>query len=307
MNEVEVRNLLKDLGKEMATIKDEAERTAKIAALTEMHRNYLGEDKVVSSHELLDAIKKRPEVIKINSGIKKLDDVLGGFVKKQLIALSGITKHGKTSFAIELTCQMKDRQPLFLPFEEPAEEIIQKFLDRGEEVPLFFTPEKMVRNTKSCLEWIEKKIIESKAKYGTEVVFIDQLSFIVPFGVERYDLVIQEAMHQLKEIAKRWDVLIFILCHLKKIKIDVNPDLEDLKDSASIAQVADTVILLWRKTERVNGEVVIGNETTVSVQANRRTGKTGNIKLVFDKGRFYEPSPIHQTHDAELESWTDFE
>lgn len=302
MEQNKVKKIIDDIALELKNIQDETEKAKKIAALTEMYRNYMGEDKVISSLDLAKEMGTRPPIVKIHSGIKELDEILGGFTKKQLVALSGITKHGKTSFAVELTCRLRDQNPLFLPFEEPAEELIQKFMDRGQEIPLFFTPEKMVRNTKSCLEWIEKKIIESKAKYGTEVVFIDQLSFIVPFGIERYDLVIQEAMHQLKLMAKNWNVLIFILCHLKKIKIDTNPDLEDLKDSASIAQVADTVIFMWRKTERINGEVVIGNETNVSVQANRRTGKTGNIKLVFDKGRFY-PLDNEHTGDAQLDAF----
>lgn len=298
----EVTKLIKELEIELKTIQDEKVRVKKLADLEDMYRQYVGEDKLISSTQLALDMENRPAVKYVQSGIKPLDDIIGGFVKKQLVVLSGITKHGKTSFAVELTYQMKDRNPMWLPFEEPAEELIQKFIDRGQDIPLFYTPERMLRDTKSCLEWIEKKIIEAKAKFGSEVVFIDQLSFIVPARSDRYDLVIQDAMHQLKTMAKTWNVLIVLLCHLKKIKLDRNPDLEDLKDAAAIPQVADTVIILWRKTERVNGEVVIGNETTVSVQANRRTGKTGNVKLVFDKGRFYEPSPLHKAHDV-LDDW----
>lgn len=293
MNETDVKKLMGDLEGELKAIKDEEVRVKRLADLQETCRNYAGEDRVVSSLDLAEGMRTRPPIAKVMSGIAALDDIIGGFTRKQLVVLSGITKHGKTSFAVELTCRMRELNPMFLPFEEPAEEIIQKFLDRGSEVPLFYTPERMLASTKSCLEWIERKIIESKVKHGSQVVFIDQLSFIVPSRAERYDLVIQEAMHQLKTMAKTWNVLIFLLCHLKKVKLDVNPDLEDLKDAAAIPQVADTVILLWRKTERVNGEVVIGNEANVSVQANRRTGRTGNVKMVFDGGRFYESNSKH--------------
>ena len=84
---------------------------------------------------------------------------------------------------------------------------------------------------------------------------------------------------------------------LKKTKLTTAPDLEDLRDSSFIAQEADTVIMLWRKTERESGEVVISNEVVISVQANRRTGKTGNITLKFDNGRFLEVDKNHKDNE----------
>lgn len=298
----ETAKLIRDLQIELKAIKNEEERAKKLASLEAMYKDYMGEDRVISSLEIAELIKTRPPIPKINSGLKDLDGILGGFTKKQLVVIAAPTKNGKTSFCIELTCQMKEKNPMWLPFEEPAEELIQKFLDRGEAVPLFYTPEKMVRDTKSCLEWIEKKIIEAKAKFNSEIVFIDHLHFVVPFHTDRQDLVIGAAMRELKSLAKTWNVVIFIVCHLKKTKLDTNPDLEDLRDSSFIAQEADTVIMMWRKTERVNGMVVIGNEATISVQANRRTGKTGNFKMVFSNGRFYEPSEQHQADDV-LDHW----
>lgn len=279
---------LKEVGDELARKK-----------LEKVYESYIGEDKVVSSLDIAEAMKKKPPVPTIKTGLSKLDEIIGGFTPKQLIVIAAPTKNGKTSFCIELTIRLKDRKPLWVPFEEPAEELIQKFLDRNEDPPLFYTPEKITGNTTS---WLEKKIIESKVKYGTGIVFIDHLHFIVPFTSERQDLMIGQTMRELKRIAKEWDVVIFIISHLKKTRLDLNPDLEDLRDSSFTAQEADTVIMLWRKTRRENGEVVITDETNISVQANRRTGKTGNVPMKFDKGRFYEIDRNAQA-DAELLSW----
>jgi replicative DNA helicase len=81
----------------------------------------------------------------------------------------------------------------------------------------------------------------------------------------------------------------------------ISPTLEDLRDSSFIAQEADTVIMLWRKTKRDDdGELIITNETLVSVQANRRTGETGNVKMVFKNGRFFEED---WKHKEEKEDW----
>ena len=68
----------------------------------------------------------------------------------------------------------------------------------------------------------------------------------------------------------------------------MNPTLEDLKGSSSIGQEADTVILLWRETKREGGEVIITNNTNISVQANRRCGTTGNIKMIYENGHYFE-------------------
>jgi replicative DNA helicase len=114
-----------------------------------------------------------------------------------------------------------------------------------------------------------------------KVEFIDHLHFIVPFSAERQDLRIGETMRALKQLAEKWNVLIILIAHLKKTRVDRAPDLEDLRDSSFIAQESDTVILLWRESIRTGREVVITNNVTVSVQANRRTGKTGNVKMVF--------------------------
>jgi replicative DNA helicase len=84
----------------------------------------------------------------------------------------------------------------------------------------------------------------------------------------------------------------FIIAHLKKTRLDTAPDLEDLRDSSFIAQESDTVIMLWRESKRERGEVTITNNVTLSVQANRRTGKTGNVQMVFKEGKFYEQARL---------------
>lgn len=303
-----------DLEMKARELTDEEQKQRQLVRLQEMLREYNGEDRVISTTELLEIMKTRPPVQKIMTGIVGLDDILGGFVRKQLVVLSAPTKNGKTSLCMEMTIQMRDLNPLWLSFEEPVEELLQKFLDRNVEPPIFCTPQSMNREDKklTTLQWIEKKIIEAKAKYDSQVVFIDHLHFIIAFSAERQDLMIGHAMRELKRLAKLWNVVIVLVAHLKKTRLIEQPDLEDLRDSSFIAQEADTVIMLWRKTERINGEVVIGNEVNISVQANRRTGKTGNVPMLFENGRFLPIDKIHieqprtkaqKKADEELEEW----
>lgn len=280
-----IKSLEKEIQKELQT----SEKEEALLRLQEIAKVYDGEDKIISSIELLEKIKNEPPERKIMSGFPELDKILDGFRERQLIVLSGITKHGKTTMAVEFTVRLKDERPMWLPFEEPAIDLIRKFTERNEEPPFFYTPETMKGNN---LEWIEQKIVEAKAKYDSKIVFIDHLGFIQDSENSRPDenmaYKIERIVRSLKRLAVKWNVTIFLLAHLTKTKLDTVPTFEDLKGSAAIAQEADTVMLLWRKTERKKKEVIITDETNLSVQANRRTGRTGNVQFMYQNGRFVE-------------------
>jgi len=125
-------------------------------------------DEVITTPQILEQMKSKVEETKYLSGWKGLDGILKGFRPTQLVTLTGPTKHGKTSFAMDLASKMKALAPLWFSFEETPEELLQKFLDRKEEPPFFCAPKVIVNNT---LFWLETKIIESIAKYGTEGYF----------------------------------------------------------------------------------------------------------------------------------------
>lgn len=294
--ETSIPDFITQLQNEIEKTRDEKLEAEQLARLKDVASIYKGEDKLISSLDLVDLIKNKPPELQMMTGFEGIDTILKGFRLKQLVVLSAATKSGKTSFAIDVTSKMRQYNPLWLPFEEGAEELVRKFIERNETPPMFFTPENITGNT---LKWVEKKIIESIAKFGSQIVFIDHLHFIVPFAAERQDLAIGMTMRALKTMAKKWNVCIVLIAHLKKTKLDTSPTLEDLRDSSFIAQEADTVIMLWRESKRENGDVITTNNINVSIQANRRTGKTGNIKMVYDEGHFKEYDWV--TKDPELE------
>jgi len=278
----EIEKYIKDLEGEIKSTTDSIQKDEALLRLEEAARTYQGEDEVVSWKDIAEDLKTRPEEKKIMTGYKELDDILSGFRHKQLIVVSAATKSGKTSFCIEMTSRMKEYNPMWLPFEEPAEELILKFLDRKEDPPHAFSPKTMKGNT---LTWVEKKIIEAKAKYDSQILFIDHLHFIIQMG-ENMSQQIGITMRELKRLAVKWNVVIILIAHLKKTKMEEQPTLEDLRDSSFIAQEADTVIMLWRETKKELGQVIITNNVNISVQANRKTGKTGNVKMIFQDGKF---------------------
>ena len=292
-------DFIHELEGEVSKIEKESERLDALARLEEAMRVYSGEDMLVSSLDILHRIKTEPEEERFETGITGLDEILKGFRKNQLIVLAAPTKSGKTSFCVELTIRLENLNPVWIPFEESAEELVRKFHDRNEQPPLFYTPQNITGNTTG---WIEKRVVEGKAKYGAKIFFIDHLHFIVPFSSDRLDTRIGQAIRELKQIAKKHEVMIVLVAHLKKTNMVVSPTLEDLRDSSFIAQEADTVMMLWRKTYRDDdGDMIISNETLLSVQANRRTGSTGNVKLIFKDGRFLEKDWKHK--EIENANW----
>lgn len=273
-----------------------AERNAQLLRVQEMARAYNGDDRVISSNELLEEVRNQPERPKFYSGFESLDKKMEGFTTGESIFLTGITKHGKTSMCMELSVRFTEQKPLWLSFEEKPIELLRKFHQKTGEYPLFFTPR---QNEKTDLEWIEKKIIEAKAKYNSKVVFIDHIGFVSDAERGKDDTEasrlerISRAVHSL---AVKWDVLIFLLGHLTKVSVSQNPDIENIKGSSAMAQEADLTMIVWRRTQRIGGKVEIGNETNLSLQANRR-GQVGNVEFEYNNGRFLESEWEHATSD----------
>jgi replicative DNA helicase len=245
----------------------------------------MNEDKIISFAEIAERIKTGPKEVEIHTGWTEFDKIIRGFRPEQLVVVSALTKSGKTQWCMDLTSRIKEANPVWFPFEESAEELVRKYLERGMEPPHGYTPNVMRGGE---LKWIEEKLVEAIEKHQSKVVFIDQLDFIVPLGADNHALRVGEAMRALKNLAKKYKVVIFIICHLVKAKMETTPTLEDLKGSSSIAQEADTVLLLWREAKREKGQMVTTNNTIISVQANRRHGSTGYVPMVFEGNRFLE-------------------
>lgn len=295
------KDIIASLEKEIRRERETVEQSEQLLRLQEIAKEYDGDDRVVSSQELLKEIESQPEKQKFYSGFTTLDEKMEGFVTGESIFLTGITKHGKTSMCMELSVRFKDQNPLWLSFEEKPIDLMRKFHAKTSEYPHFFTPR---QNEITNLEWIEKKIIEAKVKFGSKVVFIDHIGFVSDAERGKDDTEasrlerISRAVHSL---AVKWDVLIFLLGHLTKVNSTQNPDIENIKGSSAMAQEADLTMMVWRKTERVAGRVEIGNETNLSLQANRR-GKTGNVEFIYQDGRFLEAAWGY-SDEANEETW----
>ncbi len=251
------------------------------------YENYDGEDRVISS---LEAQKEFSEgealFVKYNTGIKKLDRLADGFEEGELVVISGAQKNGKTSLAQTFTYNMCKSfvYPLWFTFEVSTVNFLKKFPD----LPNFYIP----RRIKSYgLKWIKERIIESQVKYRTGVVFIDHLHYLITLGqAVNASLLIGAIMRELKKIAIELKVVIFLLAHTQKVKLEKVPELADLRDSSFIAQEADSVMMIKRHGEVKEGQVDFDRTAGLYFLANRRTGELGHIELIYENNLFYEVS-----------------
>lgn len=279
-------NIISSLEKEIVIEKSD-HSNEQLSRLNDIAMKYAGEDKMISSHDFIENIKNQPKQVEMLTKIPKLDELLKGFRVGQLVSISAIAKSGKTSFCMELTSNLREYNPAWFPFEEGADELLSKFMERGETPPIFFTP-KVLKDR--SLDFIERKIIEAKAKYDSKVFFIDNLDWIVDPRSANHDREIQAVCMELKRMCVQWEVCIVLIAHVKKLETSTKqPDYNDIKGSSAVYQISDTVIMLWRETVRNNnGEIEISNNVNISLQFNRKYGKTGNIKMTFDNGHYKE-------------------
>ena len=245
--------------------------------LEEKLLGYAGEDKVISSFEMRDLLKNisRPEV-KVMSNMPKLDRLINGFNGGELVVISGKTKEGKTTLAQTLTWHfiMQDVMSIWFSYELAARD----FLKRFSELPLFYMPAQM---KPGIIWWVEKRIIEAKLKFDIRVAFIDHLHYVIDMAkMKNTSIEIGSVVRQLKSIAIRQNIVIFLICHTAKTR-EIIPVYEDARDSSFIAQECDTFLMIWRGDEE--------NTAGLSVELSRRVGTNRKrIKLLLENGFFKE-------------------
>jgi len=257
---------------------------------------YQGEDELVSSTELLGEIKldSKREVLRIYTGIPSLDNMIGGFREGQVVVVSGPTGMGKTSLCQTLTenFSSKGTKCLWFSFEVGPEEFLSKFC----EMPLFYIPRQLKQNR---LDWLEQRIVESIAKYDCKAIFVDHLHFLLEMQkmaeAKSISLLIGMMMRELKRMAIKYEVCIFLVSHLRKTIFDKMPDIDDLRDSSFVGQESDIVMFI----KRVKDGDTMTNQATLKVAKNRRNGNLGLLKLIYKDNKFNEVSNLYENDNSQ--------
>jgi len=255
-------------------------------------QEYTGEYRIIKQSESLEEIKKRDgkNIEVFLTKIPTLDKYTGGFRKGQLIVISAPTGQGKTSFCQTLTEEfyLQGYKCLWFTFEVPLVEFAEKF----KEIPEFYVPRRL---KEASLDWLQLRMREGIAKYGTEIIFIDHLHFLLDFKMlaraTNTSTLIGMIMRELKKFAIKYGVTIFLVTHLKKTRIEDDPNIDDLRDSSFIAQESDVVMIMWRDKQKDASEAGGWRYTNMArllITKNRRTGRLGGVSLTYNNNKFSE-------------------
>ncbi len=241
---------------------------------------YNGEDRLISSHEIVIKLKDKPEsVINIKSFIPSLDSAVDGFREGELIVVSGPTKQGKTLFLQSLTASFVKQQyyPLWFSFEVP----VRQFLSQFPKLPLIYLPEKLKPH---ALPWFEERVHESFEKYHTRIVVCDHLHYLIDLArIRNPSIEIGQIIRQLKSLAVSGEFIIFLLCHTTKGASEDDLSFESIRDSSFISQESDSVFMIKRTPK--NGETT----ARLRIEFHRRTGVMEKIiKLIKVNGYLVE-------------------
>ena len=289
-----VEQILTRIKAERESLSKEVFNVEGLVRLQDTMKSYDGEYRLVWSDELLKELENKPEDPIHPIGVPLLDSVIGGFKEQQLITIGADTGHGKTTMGLFLVEQLERLNPLVIPLEQSNEELLSQRKENGQSIPKFLSPRSLADRV--TVEWIEERVVEGIAKHNTKLVLIDHLGYINDFGKnsefrgENTAYRIGQVMKGLKNIAKKWNVIILLLVHISQHDEGKPPSREDIKNSSDIAQESDMVILLWRKNALKKKVRIYEDKTMLSIQKNRRTGRNASIGLVFDTetGRFKE-------------------
>ena len=264
-----------------------------------------------------DVVNGKPEH-KAMTGFNTLDRTMKGLRKGRVLTIAGRPGTGKTAFALRLLDQLpREERSIYFSLEMGKIEIVERLMAAQTLIKLdkvinktFSEAEKakliesksmqnyniMIDDSPSLsIERIKSKARIEKIKNGLSVIFIDHIGLLDPStkGMKAYERM-TEISKGMKELAKELDVTVIALSQLNRSPAERKngePMLSDLRDSGSIEQDSDQVILLYNPeyqddTTKSAGQSS-GAETLIAKIAKNRIGGIGLISFDYYKDTQY--------------------
>jgi replicative DNA helicase len=243
-----------------------------------------------------------------------LDSITGGFKKQEFIIVGARPSIGKTAFALSVALNMivkKKYRVGFFSLEMSASSLMERLITGQSHVDFSHIRKATLKNSEmnSIIDasgalydaelYIQDtpnmKLMELRAQarrmkleHDIQVIFIDYIGLIdaeADARIPRHEQ-ISIISRSLKQLARELDLPVVCLCQVGRQADGVEPKLSDLRDSGSIEQDADVVILLHRDVGKNRtddeGEREKNNiQETKIIMAKNRNGETGVFSLAF--------------------------
>lgn len=272
-------------------------------------------------YELQNAGTEQQNIIK--TGFKEIDNRINGFKKGDLIIVAGRPGMGKTTWALNIATNniLADKTVLIFSLEMTNEQLIKKIISSESGL----STDKMLSGQMSQTDWDNfaryKKKLSSKSLYvydkspitietlinktksiqavkNIDLIVVDYLQLLMtsnkaPSNSDSRTASMTYISNLLKGLAKDIGCPLISLSQLNRgveSRTDKRPVLSDLRDSGSIEQDADMVIMLYRgdyydSLETNNAEVIV---------RKNRMGELGDFELGFDGSlsKFLDPEDV---------------
>ncbi len=271
----------------------------------------------------------------IPTGFTGLDELLsGGLGRSDLIILAARPGMGKTSFALNIATNVAKKQKIpvaIFSLEMGKDQIVSRILSSEagigsqafrtgaltssdwqdlvhvtemlHDVPLFMddTSNITIPEIKAKIRQINRDT--SRAPIG--LIVIDYLQ-LMSTGKRTENRVqeISEITRNLKIMAKELNVPVIALSQLSRAteksgRADHQPQLSDLRDSGSIEQDADIVLMLYREgyyASTSGSDTQVDADTAYCIVAKNRHGSTDRVPLGWDGAhtRFMNRDFVHE-------------
>ena len=281
--------------------------------------------KLFSSAELLNDIfidlKEKflnSSFLGLKSGFDDLDSLIQGFQKSDLIIIAGRPSMGKTALSLNIAINIiqDSKLPiLFFSLEMSKEQIMYRLLAMETNVnqmrlrngklsqndwikvtkmvtilsklPFFIddTSDLSIQNIRSKI----KTIMFEQNQVGLVIIDYLQLMQNSSLKIETRVQELSQITRSLKILAREFNIPIIALSQLSRNvenRIDKKPILSDLRESGSIEQDADLVLMLSKKNNNLDQkemELIIAKQRngpvgTVKLQFNEKSNKFSNLK-----------------------------
>ncbi len=250
------------------------------------------------------------------TGFIDLDKAITGLNKSDLVIIGARPAMGKTSLALNLarnTAMMGKKKVLFFSLEMTKEQLAQRVLSTeariestkmrtgnisGEEWAKLATATALLSNCELYFDDTSNMTVsEMKSRIrrlrDVDAVFVDYLQLMKSGGrVESRVQEVSEITRNLKLMAKDLNIPVVVLAQLARTTEgrgkSHKPQLSDLRESGSIEQDADIVIMLYRdeyysgeKDEQPDEPRPAINEAEFIISKNRH-GPTTTVKVAWN-------------------------
>ena len=259
------------------------------------------------------------ELLGYNTGFEEINNTLAGWCKPDLVIIAARPGMGKTAFMLSTIyhlCIVQKVPAAIFSLEMSSEQLVERLesitsmvplkrlrmnlMDDEERKILLKSDDKIllsplhIEDTGGIgISQLRAKATIMKQKYGIKVIFIDYLQLMSGQNKtnQNREQEVSLISRSLKSLAKELGVPIIALSQLsRKVeeRADKMPQLSDLRESGSIEQDADAVIMLMRPNYyemtnpiEIGGKEYATNDLVICKVEKNRHGSTKNIALRF--------------------------